>query len=199
MEEVIRVESVRKVTYQDKEKSRKFLLWLSIVSMIMLFAAFTSAFIVMRTGNNWMKFDIPVTFTISTIVLAVSSGTMMLAVSMMRKGKKGFSSLFTFLTLILGLVFARLQFIGYGELVQNDVYFVDNLTNSISGSFFYVITGMHLLHMIGGLFALLITGIRTAAGGYSKERYLGLKLTAIFWHFLDILWLYLFVFLHLYQ
>lgn len=120
---------------------------------------------------------------------------MVLAVFFTRKSKKGSATLFLFITLALGSSFAWLQFAGWDQLVNNNIYFVDNLTGNISGSFFYVVTALHLLHLMGGLLAVLITTFRSAAGKYTPSNYLGLKLCAIFWHFLDGLWLYLFLFL----
>jgi cytochrome c oxidase subunit 3 len=183
------------VSAEERERSSKFLLWLGIISMAMIFAALTSAIIVRKSDSNWFTFEIPVEFTFSTVVLLVSSITMILAVFFTRKSQKWASTLFLFITLALGIGFAWLQFAGWKQLVKNNIYFVDNLTGNISGSFFYVVTALHLLHLLGGLLAVLITTIRSAAGKYTPSNYLGLKLCAIFWHFLDGLWLYLFLFL----
>ncbi|MCX7744723.1 MAG: cytochrome c oxidase subunit 3 [Flavobacteriales bacterium] len=183
------------INAEDRERASKFLLWLGIISMIMIFAALTSAIIVRKSDSNWYTFEIPVEFTISTLVLLVSSISMILAVFFTRKSQKGAATLFLFITLALGSSFAWLQFEGWKQLVKNNIYFVDNLTGNISGSFFYVITALHLLHLFGGLLAVFVTTLRSAAGKYSPSNYLGLKLCAIFWHFLDGLWLYLFLFL----
>jgi len=183
------------VSAEERERSSKFLLWLGIISMAMIFAALTSAIIVRKSDSNWFTFEIPVEFTFSTVVLLISSITMILAVFFTRKSQKWASTLFLFITLALGIGFAWLQFAGWKQLVKNNIYFVDNLTGNISGSFFYVVTALHLLHLLGGLLAVLITTIRSAAGKYTPSNYLGLKLCAIFWHFLDGLWLYLFLFL----
>jgi len=185
----------KSVSPEDRERASKFLLWLGIISMVMIFAALTSAIIVRKSDSNWFTFEIPVEFTISTVVLLVSSITMVFAVFFTRKSKKWAATLFLFITLAIGSGFAWLQFAGWNQLVKNNIYFVDNLTGNISGSFFYVVTALHLLHLFGGLLAVLITTIRSAAGKYTPSNYLGLKLCAIFWHFLDGLWLYLFLFL----
>lgn len=185
----------RSVSPEDRERASKFLLWLGIISMVMIFAALTSAIIVRKSDSNWFTFEIPSEFTISTVVLLFSSITMVLAVFFTRKSKKGAATLFLFITLALGSSFAWLQFAGWEQLVKNNIYFVDNLTGNISGSFFYVVTALHLLHLMGGLLAVLFTTFRSAAGKYTPSNYLGLKLCAIFWHFLDGLWLYLFLFL----
>lgn len=193
--ENIKPVNLRNISTEDRERSRKFLLWLGIISMVMIFAALTSAIIVRKSDSNWFAFEIPVEFTISTVILLLSSITMILAVFFTKKSKKIVATLFLFITLALGSSFARLQFAGWNQLVKNNIYFVDNLTGNISGSFFYVVTALHLLHLFGGLLAVLITTIRSAAGKYTPSNYLGLKLCAIFWHFLDGLWLYLFLFL----
>lgn len=190
-------EQTPEMLQQDKERSRKFLMGLAILSMTMIFAALTSALLVRKNSGNWFQFDIPEAFTFSTWTILASSITLILAVVFTRKGKSGIASLFIFGTLALGIAFLFLQFEGYKALIANDIYFVDK--ESISGSFFYAITGMHLLHLIGGLFALLVTAIRSAIGKYTPNKYLGLKLCSIYWHFLGVLWVYLFLFLSFYQ
>lgn len=185
------------VPLADKERARKFLLWLAIVSMIMLFAAFTSAFLVRRTGANWVKFDIPFQFTISTILILVSSVPMFFSTFFTKRNMRWAATLSILLTLGLGIAFSIMQFKGFEMLVKNNVFLVDK--KNISGSFFYVITGLHLIHLIGGILALTSALFRSAFGKYSKESYLGLKLCNTYWHFLGILWVYLFAFLNFYQ
>jgi cytochrome c oxidase subunit 3 len=183
------------VSAEDNERSKKFLLWLSMISMVMIFAALTSAIVVRKADGNWFSFAIPFEFTLSTIVLLLSSISIGAAVTFTKKDRQSSASLLLFITFVWGLCFAWLQFKGWEALVQNDIYFIDNRTGNISGSFFYVVTALHLLHMIGGIIAVFVSFIQSIRGKYTTKNYLGLKLSATFWHFLDGLWLYLFLFL----
>lgn len=178
---------------EAKERNQKLLLWLGIISMAMIFAALTSAFIVREGQKKWYSFELPTVFWISTAVLVISSITVNLAQTQAKKGDFKKSSWWLFATLGLGLVFTVLQIQGWGILAEGGIRFVD--PNNVSGSFFIVITGAHLAHLLGGLLALFVSGIKAASGKYTTYNYLGIKLTALFWHFLDALWVYLFVFL----
>ena len=177
-----------------KSKSAKPMLWISMVSMVMLFAGFTSAIIVSKGSNdNWIYFEMPIWFYISTIVILTSSGTMYLAKKSIEKdnNKKAFK--FLFITIILGLLFALSQFFVWETLIKSNVFFTGNKSTS-SSSFFYLIIAVHLLHLLGGIIALIITTLKTSSNKYSSKEMLGFELCAIFWHFLDILWVYLFLF-----
>lgn len=178
---------------KDKERNQKFLLWLGIASMAMIFAALTSAFIVREGQKKWFDFELPQVFWYSTAILLLSSITVNMAQSSAKKGSFSHSTIYLFVTLGLGVVFSVLQILGWGILAENGIRFVD--PNNLSGSFFIVITGTHLVHLFAGLITLLFTGIKSGMNRYASHNYLGIKLAAIFWHFLDFLWLYLFIFL----
>lgn len=182
------------ITAGDKERAKLFMLWLAIAAMIILFAGFSSYVIARQADPDWFAFDVPVQFTQSTIVIVVSSITMIVASILTRKGNRWVSTLFIFSTLILGIIFTYLQWEGWKTLVKNDIFFVDSRTSNISGSLFYVLTGLHLAHLLGGLIALFVTTIRSATGKYSPKSHTGVKLCAMYWHFLGGLWLYLFLF-----
>lgn len=181
-------------TARDKERAKIFMMWLAMFAIFIFFGGFASYHIVRQAEGNWFKFDIPTQFTQSSIVLVVSSITMILGSMFIKRGKRGLATLFIFSTLILGIIFTYLQWEGWKVLVKNDIYFVDPRTSNNSGSLFYVITALHLAHLIGGLISLLVTSIRSAAGKYSPQNHAGVKITALYWHFLDGLWLYLFLF-----
>ena len=177
-----------------KSKSAKPMLWISMISMAMLFAGFTSAIIVSRADNeNWIYFDFPIWFYISTIVILISSISMHLAKKHIEKDKNKSAFQFLLITIVLGLFFALSQFFVWEELVKSDVFFTGNNSTAAS-SFFYLIVAVHLLHLIGGIMALIFTTIKTALNKYSSKDMLGIELCATFWHFLDILWVYLFLF-----
>lgn len=182
------------VMKEHRRKAAKPLLWVAMVSMVMLFAGLTSGYVVRRAEGNWLEFDLPITFTYATIVLLLSSLTMAMASLSARKSSYRNVSLYIFLTLILGLVFAALQWNSWGTLVDSGVYFTGPGSNA-AGSFFYVITLAHLVHLIGGLLVLLFMLFRSFKKAYNAENLLGLQLGSTFWHFLDILWIYLFLFL----
>ena len=177
-----------------KSKSAKPMLWISMISMAMLFAGFTSAIIVSKAGNeNWIYFDIPIWFYISTIVILVSSVSMHFAKKFIQIDKNKSAFQFLLITIILGLLFSLSQFFVWKELVNSDVFFTGSKSTAAS-SFFYLIVAAHLFHLIGGILALVVTAIKTASNKYSSKDMLGIELCATFWHFLDILWVYLFLF-----
>ena len=177
-----------------KSKSAKPMLWISMISMAMLFAGFTSAIIVSKGGNeNWIHFDIPIWFYISTIVILVSSVSMHLAKKFIEKNNNKSAFNFLLITILLGLLFALSQFFVWKELVGLNVFFTGDNSTAAS-SFFYLIIAVHLVHLLGGIIALIVTAIKTASNKYSSKDMLGIELCAIFWHFLDILWVYLFLF-----
>lgn len=170
---------------------KKFILWLFIVSIVMLFASQTSAYLVRRAEGNWLEFELPVVFWYSTAVLVLSSISMHWAYYSAKKDN--FTNLKTAIsvTFVLGLAFLYMQFQGWREMVNMKVYFVGNP----SGSFLYVFTGLHAFHLISGLLVLLfalISAFRFKVHAKSLRR---IEICATYWHFLDILWVYLFFFL----
>jgi cytochrome c oxidase subunit 3 len=181
-----------------REKSAKPLLWLSMVSMTMIFAALTSAYVIRHEKGDWMLFELPQLFYISTAVILVSSVTMNWAVSAAKKNDYKNVKIASLITLILGLVFIVCQFQAWGVLVDQKIVFAGKYANA-SGSFLYALTGLHLAHLLGGILALIVVWAKAMQSKYNADNILGLKLCAIFWHFLDALWVYLFLFLLFYR
>lgn len=176
-----------------REKNQKLLLYLAIGSMIMMFTGLTSAYIVsMGRASAWLSFDLPVAFWFSTAAILSSSFTMHLARNSAKSASLAQTVRLLNITLLLGLVFGVLQFFGWQEMVSNRIFFAGKQSNA-AGSYVYVITGLHLLHLIGGLIYLLVTRKRASAS--LEKAGLSLRLCATYWHFVDILWLYLFFFL----
>jgi len=169
----------------------KILLWLSMVSMVMMFAGLTSGYIVRQAEGNWFQFELPPIFYISTAFILVSSLSMQWALMGVKKNNFGQLRAGLMITLGLGLAFTFTQFVAWSKLVGIGVYF----TGNPSGSFLYVITALHLVHLVGGMLYLMLVTTRSIQGKYNKENYLPVELCAIFWHFLDGLWIYLFLFL----
>lgn len=170
---------------------RKFILWLFIVSIIMLFAAMTSAYLVRRAEGNWMEYTIPAVFSYSSVVLVISSLTIHWAYIAAKKDNFGSLKTAITITFALGIAFLYMQFQGWVELVNQNVFFVGNP----AGSFMYVFTGLHAFHLISGLIVLvfaLVAAFRLKIHAKSLNQ---LEIAATYWHFLDILWLYLFFFL----
>jgi cytochrome c oxidase subunit 3 len=177
------------------QKAAKPLLWVGIVSIVMLFAGFTSAYVVRADNGNWLVFQLPSAFYLSTAVIITSSITLYLSHQAAKQNNQKRIVLGLILTFILGVVFTYLQFSGYQELLSQKIFFAGKSANA-SGSFLYLITFMHLLHLFVGMIALLVTLKNGIKGRYTSENTLGLELCSIYWHFLDFLWVYLFLFLY---
>lgn len=171
---------------------KKFALWLFIVSIVMLFAALTSAYIVKQSDGNWLSIDLPGIFAVNTVIIAISSLTMHLAYLAAKKDALDKVKWMLSITVILGLLFLVGQYISWSELVKNDVYFVSNY---VSGSFIYIFTGLHGLHLISGIIFLLITFISSLKSEIHSKKLVRIEMCMTYWHFLGGLWLYLYLFL----
>ncbi len=179
-------------------KTAKPLLYIGIVSIVMLFAGLTSAYVVRADNGNWLVFQLPDITIISTAIIITSSLTMLLAQFAIKKGNVKLTSLSLFITLLLGIAFFYTQVEGWRQLTTQGIYFVGKYSNA-AGSFLYFIALIHLAHMIGGLIALTVSLTKSLLKKYSASDYLGIELTGIYWHFLDLLWVYLFLFLYFYR
>ena len=168
----------------------KILLWIAMASMVMLFAGLTSAYIVRKNEGNWIEFSLPKMFTISTITIIISSFIIQYAIYAIKRNLLNQVKIAVITTLGLGIAFVFMQFYAWTVMVNNGIHLVGNP----SGSFIYVLSGMHILHLAGGIISMIVISVKSILERYSPKNYLGLQLGAIFWHFLDILWVYLFVF-----
>lgn len=178
-----------------KEKTRKQMLWISMISMTMMFAGLTSAYVVSKKREDWVTFELPTAFYISTLLIVLSSIAYYLAKKFIKQNDKSKTTVFLALTLFLGLGFVYFQFQGFKQLIDVGLYFTGKESN-VSSSFLYVITIAHLAHIIAGITVLIIVLYQNFKGRYSAENSLGLDLGAIFWHFVDALWIYLFLFFY---
>jgi len=181
-----------------QRKAAKPLLYIAMVSIVMLFAALTSAYIVRADNGNWLVFRLPDIAFISTAIIVTSSLTMFMAQQAIKKDNYRLTSIALFLTLALGVAFFFSQWEGWRLLTSQGIYFVGKYSNA-SGSFLYLIALVHLAHMLGGLVALSVSLVKSLRKKYSSTNTLGIELTAIYWHFLDLLWVYLFLFLYFYR
>ncbi len=179
-------------------KTAKPLLYIGIVSIVMLFAGLTSAYVVRADNGNWLVFDLPKIAFVSTAIIILSSLTMLIAQRAIKKDNLKITSLFIAITFVLGIGFFYTQIQAWKDLTAQGIFFVGKYSNA-SGSFLYIIALVHLFHMIGGLIALLVSLTKSLLKKYSSADYLGIELTAIYWHFLDLLWVYLFLFLYNYR
>jgi cytochrome c oxidase subunit III len=173
---------------------KKFALWLFIVSVIMLFGAWTSAYIVKRGEPGWSSFELPGQFWVSSVIILLSSATMVWAQLSAKKDQLGQTKIALGLTMLLGVSFLVAQWLGWEKMVELNFYFAGSGSNS-SSSFIYVLTGFHGLHIISGLIVLVIALIATFRYKVHSKNMLRLELCSTYWHFLGGLWLYLFVFL----
>jgi len=170
---------------------KKFILWLFIVSIVMLFASQTSAYLVRRAEGNWLEFTVPVIFSYSTVALFVSSISMHVAYLAAKKDNFLTLKIAISITFALGLAFLWMQFEGWKDLVAQNVYLVGNP----SGSFFYVFTLLHGAHLITGLVVLCFAFVSAFQMKVHAKNLRRIGICTTYWHFLDILWIYLFVFL----
>ncbi|PCH50407.1 MAG: cytochrome oxidase subunit III [Flavobacteriaceae bacterium] len=178
-----------------KRKSSKPMLWVSMISMTMLFAGLTSAYVVSRKRNDWVSFDLPPAFYTSTILIVISSITFILAKFFIKKENRQLTTLFLASTLILGVSFVFFQLEGFKELINSELFFT-GAKSTVKSSFIYGITIAHLAHIAGGIIVLLVVFYNHLTKKYTSKDFLGLELGAIFWHFVDILWVYLFLFFY---
>jgi len=181
------------------ERSYKLILLFAMVSMIMMFAGLTSAFVVSKSRTDWLKdFQLPTAFFYSTAVIIACSLTFHLAKKSIQKDNRSATTSYLLATLALGIVFVIFQFMGFGEIVASGYYFTGS-ESSITTTFLYVITMVHLAHLAGGIISLLIIIYNHFKQKYNSTQTLGIELGAMYWHFLDLLWVYLFLFLYFFK
>ncbi len=178
-----------------KRKSAKPMLWVSLISMVMFFAGLTSAYIISMKRDDWVTFDLPTAFYTSTILIVLSSITLFLSHRFLKQDKLQMSFLTLSLTFVLGLAFVWFQYIGFEQLRSSGLYFTGP-GSTVSVSLLLIITFMHVLHLIAGIIVLIVVIYNHFKKKYSSADILGFELGAIFWHFVDVLWIYLFFFFY---
>src|SRR6266850_5118509 len=174
---------------------KKFAMWLFLASVGMLFAAFTSAYIVRQAEGNWVYFELPRLFYYTTFIILLSSVTMQWAYQSAKKDNLNRVKLLVAVTSILGIVFLAGQVLAWRELVKMSIYLVGNP----SGSFLYVLTGLHGLHLVTAIIFLLVVLNSTWKYKVHSKNLAQIEMCTTYWHFLSGLWVYLFVFLLLYR
>lgn len=174
----------------------KFALWLIIISIIMMFAAFTSAYIVRKEEGNWLEFDLPQSLVLNTIFIVLSTVFMQWSYNAAKKDNLKLVKTGLLLTVIMGLAFLVGQWEAWVDLVNRKIFFGGTDANP-SGSFLYVLMGVHGFHLITGLIFVLIVLISSLKFKVHSRNLLRIELCTIYWHFLTGLWLYLYLFLTL--
>jgi len=168
----------------------KFVMYIACASIVMIFAGLSSAYIVKRNQANWLTYDIPGIFYYSTAVIIFSSITLILArkyfLSRQMRKYKGW----LFASAVLGVTFVLLQYFGFKEFWNNGF----TLTRNVAFSFLYVIVGVHALHVLGGVTAIIIMYIKSFSRTHKNYDAIYIDLMNTYWHFVDLLWIYLLVF-----
>lgn len=176
-----------------KKKSAKPMLWISMISMVMFFAGLTSAYVISMKREDWVSFDLPEAFFISTGLIVLSSLFLILSQKFLKQGKMKLSFIFLLLTFALGLLFVWQQYVGFNELKSVGLFFTGP-ESTVSTSFIIGITFMHVLHLLAGIIVLIVVIYNHFKNNYKPTDFLGFELGAIFWHFVDLLWIYLILF-----
>ena len=171
----------------------KFALWLGMASIVMMFGALTSAYLVKQAAGNWLEYKMPAVFYWNTAVILLSSVMLHSSYRAYLKGNERLYKMGLLLSFALGITFVVLQYIGWSQLFNVGV----DLKQNVSGSFLYLITGVHALHVLGGIAALFVATFHAFTLKYrvSEKRKNRFELVLHYWHFVDVLWVYLFIFL----
>lgn len=181
---------------QDQRKRihpHKFIMWIVMGSVMMMFAGFTSAYVVKRSQSNWLEFTIPAIFWYSTAIILLSSLTIHLAGKAFKaRNMRRYKTLIT-ITAILGLAFIVMQIKGFGFLEDHGVKLFGSNSNP-AGSFLGVITGVHMLHVLGGVIALMVMLFKAYSARRKSYSSISIEVASTYWHFVDGLWIYLFIF-----
>jgi cytochrome c oxidase subunit 3 len=182
--------------FDDQRKRihpHKFIMWIVMGSVMMMFAGFTSAYVVKRSQSNWLEFRIPAIFWYSTAIILLSSLTLHLAGKAFRAREMGRYKALITTTALLGVAFVIMQWKGFGFLEEHGVKLIGTNSNP-AGSFLGVIMGVHMLHVLGGVIALLVMLYRVYSGRRKNYSTISIEVASTYWHFVDGLWIYLFIF-----
>jgi cytochrome c oxidase subunit III len=175
---------------QKRMHPHKFTMWVAIGSIVMMFAGLTSAFIVKSNQVGWQTITIPKVFWVSTAVIIISSVTLQMALRSFKQREMNKYRFLIGVTLLLGVAFVVLQWFGFQQLWEQKI----TLRGSGAGQFLYVIFGLHAVHVIGGLIALIVIFIKAFVGKIKLYSSVPVEVMATYWHFVDLLWLYLLIF-----
>lgn len=177
-----------------------FVIWLLIIASIMLFAAFSSAYIVHRAdglrNEAWAQFNLPMAFWYSAIIVLLSSLVIEKAYRAAKNDDIYLVPSLVIITLLLGLGFCISQYFGWKSLNEMGFHFSNIEPEGISGSFVHVVVYVHLAHILLGISLLSITLFKSLRLQVHKKNMLFINISRTYWHFLGILWIYLLLFLY---
>ncbi|MEL6276020.1 MAG: cytochrome c oxidase subunit 3, partial [Bacteroidota bacterium] len=179
---------IENATKRNRIHPHKLALWVGLASIMMMFTALTSAYIVRMAAGNWLEFRIPEIFYWNTAVIVASSITLHLSYLAFKQEKALPYRALLSVTFVLGLLFLYLQYVGWEELAK----YVPLKTNP-AGDFVYVLSWLHAAHVVGGI-AILVVALIIALFLPVKAtpaRKLRFQLSLTYWHFIDLLWIYL--------
>lgn len=180
-----------------RKRAKKMMLWFGIISLSMSFLGFTSAYIVSSKREDWLDgFEIPQSFYYSLAVIVLSSITMHLANRNIKKEKNAAGMLFLWVTLVLGFLFIWLQLRGFDEIIGIFGYNPTGPTSNITYTYIFLIATVHIAHIVIALIALMVVIYNHFKQKYKNGNTLGVELATTFWHFVDVLWIYLFFFFY---
>ncbi|HEY5368045.1 MAG TPA: cytochrome c oxidase subunit 3 [Hanamia sp.] len=180
------------VMTEEKKKMHplKFVMWGACATIVMMFTGLSSAYIVKRNQGNWLTYDIPGIFYYSTAVIILSSITIILARKAFFERQMRHYKIWLGITMILGITFVFLQYTGFKELWASGI----TLTRNVSFSFLYIIVGLHALHVLGGVVALVVMYLKSFSKRRKNYSPIYIELMNTYWHFVDLLWIYLLFF-----
>jgi len=191
--------TITQEVYDRKSKSYKMLLYFGMISIIMIFAGLTSAFVVSKQRPDWLKeMNIPETFIYSTIVLLISSVTFYLAKKAIKSDNRSLTTTYLLVTLVLGLTFVYLQFKGF-DLLFNQGLVPFGSSSKVTVSFLYAFVFVHVAHLFGGMISLIYVIYNHYKQKYNSSQCLGIELSGLYWHFMDFIWVYLFLFFYFFK
>ena len=183
--------------FNQRNKAKKMLLWFSMISLAMSFAGLTSAYVVSKERADWLEnLVLPSAFGWSLVVILLSSLTFEWAKRALKKQENQQGTLLLWITWILGLGFMALQYMGFSQIYNDFGYAFTGPTSSIAYTFIFLIVVLHLCHVLAALIALSVVIYNHYKQRYILGKTLGVELAALFWHFVDGLWLYLFLFFY---
>ena len=175
-------------------------MWVALASMAMLFTSLSSAYIVRSgTAYDWRPVAIPRALLVSTVLLLLSSVSLELARRKLKQSLYDAYARYLLVTVLLGLVFLASQLSAWRQLSAQGIY----LASHPHSSFFYLLTGAHAVHLLGGLLALIFLWLgarrELSAPEAVAKRQAAASAVTIYWHFMDALWIYLFLLLFLWR
>jgi cytochrome c oxidase subunit 3 len=171
----------------------KFVMWVAMGGIVMMFAGLTSAYIVKKNQSSWLQFDLPIEFYNSTAVIVLSSITMFMTARAVKQGKLSQYKTLIAVTAVLGIIFLLMQYLGFKDLQAKNIAMVGARSNS-AASFLFVITFLHMLHVLAGVIALIVFWVKANGKKTTESSVVPVEILGTYWHFVDLLWIYLFLF-----